>query len=836
MPEPVEDAVQTILENIDCQTRKIGGIEDYSAGWIGIREAWRDLALALLTAARQRFDRDTFDRRLAALAPFLSDHPDVAQRIHHEKCLWALYELDFNALDGLLKEWRPEGCDPIWMTRKAAILVEMSRNDEAVRLLNRSLSVVREMPHGRHNLASASREGWTLWLALAFERDFWQSMDEEVIDSPSAFGRWKQLAALECDAFAQKRNILDDLQGKPEKKDGPLFDLGARRGETIRFSNAEYKRWITAQRVVRLSEIAGLPPWVSRSAFNQMVASDILSLAVDQVISTDYALALRLVLRLVKDEDDAIFNRVWSRTRIAAMSMGEVTALVELVSNIISYSLPRATNFRNDSVFWVTRLRVAMEALSRLVLRMPPERAKIIFEQGLAYYMKVKPMWLAKPIEHLLSRAWEALPNSYRTGFVLDILSAPIAGVDGFEVFQLYPDPGKLLIEDDEIVAPARLPETEGQWSTIIHLIIRGLRCSDEARKRAASRLVRLARWNCLTDSEKQSVAQALWHPDYIDKDMLPGGTSLYDWVFLYLPEPEPSLAEQRFRKKWLGSQELKSERAINEYFWRIGNALASFKHRQRPLTLTEDEYVSLTALIQQWIGFPITSSDSSFVEFGTREGIIGLQFLLPEIDLPLSTADSLFKKVVELNQSVTPAFRLLGALAKSLSDRLDQLATSMRVGLASDNAAIAEEAVLGLHGWLRDASEEASKVPAPPPDLVREVGVIIACRRKSVLNRALQLARWIFTNGTSEQRDTIAQMTLHGLSYLIEELRYDRDHGDDGEVEIPLLRWGCAHLALAMLACGYETDSTVTRWADIAKNDPLPEVRHAEVPTLIRT
>jgi hypothetical protein len=105
----------------------------------------------------------------------------------------------------------------------------------------------------------------------------------------------------------------------------------------------------------------------------------------------------------------------------------------------------------------------------------------------------------------------------------------------------------------------------------------------------------------------------------------------------------------------------------------------------------------------------------------------------------------------------------------------------------------------------------------------------MIATRRKGVLNRALQVAHWIFTSGSTEQRDIIAQLTLHGLRYLIEELRYDRDHGDDGDVEIPLLRWGCAHLALAMSVSGYETDPTVIRWAEVAQNDPLPEVRHVE-------
>ena len=835
LSEQLEAAVQAVLDDIDCQTRKIGGTEDHSVRWTDIREAWRDLAMTLLTATRQRFDRDAFDRRLAALRPFIDDHPDIAQHVHHEKCLWALHALDFAALDELLKEWRPEGCDPIWMSRKAAILVEMDRNDEAVRLLNRSLSIVREAPHRGRTLASPSREGWILWLALAFERGFSPSTDE-VMDAPPAFRRWKQLATLQCDAFAQKHDFLTALRGDPEKKDAPLFDLGARRGKTIRFSNAEYERWIAARRAIRLCEVAGLPP----SASHMVVVSDLLALAADHLVTTDNALASRLVLRVATSEDDATFNHVWTRSRVAVMPMEAVDALVDLITNFISYALHRVTSSSKRSGFWVTRLRVAMEALSRLVLRLPPERAEQIFKQALGYYRMegiAKHPWLGKPMGHLLTRAWEALPKSCRDDLNLDILSAPIAGLDGFEPFErLYPDPGRLLVFDDQTPAPTRLPETEGRWSEIVQLIRRGLGSAGQARERAALRLMPLAFWGLLTDPERNLVAQALWHAGHTGPDTLPSGTSLYDWTFLLLPEPEPGLAEQRFRKKWLGSQEPSNEKGLNELFGQLGNALVSLKNFHRPLSLTGEERARLAAMVEKWITLPVTPDDDPWTRSGTHEGVTGLQFILPEIDLSSSASDALFAKAAALNQTNTPGFRLFNGLAKLLPDRIDEIAMSMRMGLASDNVGLAEEAVLGFHVWLRAASEEASPIQAPPDDLLREIGVMIATRRKGVLHRALQVAQWIFSSGSTEQRDNIAQSTLRGLRYLIEELRYDRDHGEEGEVDIPLLRWGCAHLALAMLASGYETDSTVTLWAEIAQDDPLPEVRYAEGPALVRT
>lgn len=822
----LEEAIQTVLTDINCQTKRIVDVEDPSAPWSEIREACRELSMTLVTTARQRFDRDAFDRRLTALQSFLGDHPDVNQKSQQEKCLWELYSLNFAKLDDLLKEWRTEDCDPIWMARKAAILVEMDRNDEAVRLLNRSLSIVREASHTGRTLESPSREGWILWQALAFEHSYSQEISEKM-EGPPAFGRWEQLTALQCNAFEQKRDLINALEGNPEKKEAPLFDLGARRGKTIRYSNAKHEQGQAARRAVRLSEVAALPP----SAFHMTVGSDLLSQAAELLASNDHALATRLALRVSHSEDDTTFNRVWSRSRVAIMPSENIDTLVDIATGLISYALPKVNTPSTPSIFWVTKLRVAIEALSRLVLRLSPERVEQIFKQALSYYqMKelAREPWLGRPIGNMLSRAWESLPKSRQTNLILDIFNAPIIGLDGFKAFQFYPDPGELPDDEDGTLMPPRLPENEASWNEIIRLIARGLLSAGEARKRAASRLVRLTLWGCLAKTEKGTVALALWSAGHTDKDALPGGTALYDWTFLLLPEPEPGLAEQRFRNKWLGPQVTQSVKDFNEIFLQVGFALMNLRKYHRPLCLTIEECDRLAKIVETWAMRPITLSKDPFDHNRSYEGITGLQFILGEIDLPTSIAEAIFAKVTSLNQTNAPAFRLFHCLAKLLPDKINDITLSMRVGLASDNVTQAEDAVLGLHFWLRAASAETSPIPPPPDDLLREIGVIIATRRKGVLNRALQLARLVFTSGTEEQRNTIAPLTLHGLRYLNEELRYNRDH-DEAALDIPLLRWGCAHLALAMQSSGFEADPAVKRWAEAVKDDPLPEVRHAE-------
>ena len=46
------------------------------------------------------------------LDPFMDEDTDLFHRISHEKCLWAIYDRDFDLLDDLLEHWKPENCDP----------------------------------------------------------------------------------------------------------------------------------------------------------------------------------------------------------------------------------------------------------------------------------------------------------------------------------------------------------------------------------------------------------------------------------------------------------------------------------------------------------------------------------------------------------------------------------------------------------------------------------------------------------------------------------------------------------------------------------------------------
>ena len=120
LPNLESEAVDT-LNLIDCKERTVDGPVDSTIQWSEVREAWREVALNLVTAARYRLDEDTFFERIEGMDQFLDDDPDIGHWISHERCLWAAWSLNFDTLDRLLTAWNTENSDPIWMLRKAAL-------------------------------------------------------------------------------------------------------------------------------------------------------------------------------------------------------------------------------------------------------------------------------------------------------------------------------------------------------------------------------------------------------------------------------------------------------------------------------------------------------------------------------------------------------------------------------------------------------------------------------------------------------------------------------------------------------------------------------------------
>ena len=839
MHSDLRAAIEETLSSIDCRNRAIGGEDASGEDWATIREAWRNTAVALVTDARYGFDRSAFDNWVNVLGRFQDEDPDLRHRLRHEQCLWAIYEMDFKSLDDLLADWKTENCDPAWMMRKSALLWEVGRDSEAAELLNGAIAAIRAMPGDEHSVAGPSRESWATLVALGWD------------NRQAFFKRLRELVPLQCDVFGERQAISEGMGRNRPEEEPPLFDINRRRGTSIHFSN--YDPQAIAYRAVRQSEMAGLPPFSKDNGIPATVWAEVLKKAADELADWNLEFAIRLVLRASNGRTDNTLGRILARTRLATLPTKPAERLAQACLIVIEKAL---TNLVSATLH--PRIETAIETLSRLVVRVSPDLAETVLDKALEYCQNTQlaqGTW-AGEMQSLLKRAWEALPEENRRRRAIDLLNAPIIGLDSPSPLleHDWPDPGELLSSTNTTLQ--RTLNNENQWQAAIDLVTRGLISDGTPRLRASIRMIALVESSQLIEEESQKIARALWSERHTPPDGLPANTELFDWAFLSFPEPTPGLAQERFRSKWLsfnGEIEGQHKNTIERFgnssnglnhdtqdldsrLWQVGRAMLSLRNRGEQLTLPDAEKADLQKLVVIWADAAIPDlalNGNNFFQHvrdahKQRFRAVGevLPAVIGEIALPVSVGEKLHSKLQVLIEYRMPALALAAGIVQVAPERLDEIATELRVGLTSDDRDLAASAMTGVRLWLEAALNNESESPPPPDDMVREVGIAIASRRSSVISGALRTACWIFEKGHESHKSAVRRLAEDGLNYLATELSYDRAHEDPDD--IPLLRLFCAQLAMAMAKNGLDQHPAVARWLEIAREDPLPEVRNA--------
>ena len=837
MPDGLEIAAQEALASVDCARRTVSSSDSKAIDWTTIRRSWREVGLALLTAARYRLDASEFDMRVGALDPFLNDDPDVDHRVHHERCLWALWSLDYTSLAERLDAWATIEGDRAWMFRKSALLRELGRDKEATRLSEQALEEIRAMPQYGQDLAAPSREGWALWGVL------------NISTHANVSTEWIKLAPLNCDPSMEITHLTHALEVNRADAVTPQFDLGVRPRESPRFFTSHIEA--AAYRSIRLSEVGGLPLSVDFSA----IAGPLLKLAAESLATLDHGLAIRQMLRVARYDRDKALMRVLSRERVAALGKSTAHTLAGISKAVLRYAISwieATASGRN--VFWAERARVAMEGLSRLVLRLDGVAVEEVFSEALNLYRNPRvasEFWLHQPLRNLFQRSWETLSDQQRSQRLLDVLEAPIVGSDSLRTqSSYYPDPGEVLSAED--LAPERLEDNEARWASIVAKLVRSLGIKGMARERAAGRLATVAFMHRLTNTEESKVAEVLWELRCDSGGDLPGGTYVFDFAFILLPQPTAGAGRSGFGRKWLSGDIAEigvtspygrgsfvgltvrhtNPKKADDILWQAGMAIPFLRRHRHSLALSPEEGEYLTEVIKRWTetrvrGITVMNQLLTGLFKQSLQGAChGLSWILSEMDIRSSLAKRLYEMVQELNDADVPGYGLLPGIVNATPELSDDVALLMSTGLVSDDYNAAANAMPWLHRWMVWASDPVLEFTAPPEHLVREVGIAIATRRQTVLAQALYSAKWVFKEGSKSYRRIIGDLVLKGLGYLTEELRYDREQTFGAEFDVPLARWRCTQVARAMAEQGLAEIPVVRKWLEMGRDDPLPEVR----------
>ena len=823
MGEELALAAKNLVEEVVANTE---GLERRELD----RGAVRHISMALVTHARFRFNRCEFDDAVRIASEFAQHDANALHALEYEKCLWALYDCDLGALAETLDAWSVEAGDPFWVVRKASLMFEADhRSEQAVPLMKSAVLDLRRSSGYSLAIGALSRESWAAYLARKLATRSWSDAD----GSDPHRARTRELAGFNCDPPSEIRALTNAVERREERRKGPGFELGEG-ASTQRGFDPEETRNVSSKakasyRLVRLAEVVGLPPLSDRwPPTKAMLGHASEWLYRDGQVE----FALRLMLRVTTYEDDDLVRRLLSRPNLATMPDDVVDSITALCERTIDHFTERGVSgsHMRGTASPIERVRVAMEILARLALRLKPERAVEVLRRGLAIYenpLFYGSVLLRSAIRHLLSRSWEAMRTEERMDMTLDLLAAPIAGVEGYSPNPFaFLDPGEL-IDGEAQAMPERDEANNEEWVDVVRFLIRALACGEDARSRAMLRLVNIALVGRLTADEEAGFAAAIWSGGS-GEEGLPGEKTLRHWVYLSMPAERTGVAEAWFRQKWMSAVDLSEvdDETLDNMLFHTGDLKEESQRRELSFEFTEADQECIVGVLRKWAAtspprWLILSFDQELLA-RVRNGIRGAATLLMHVDVPAEVAEALYAKYEGFVASEVPAMPLLVGLVRSLEDRESEIGRALRKGFSSRDSRVVSNSAVATQFWLYFAGR--GMVRRPPVDLIREVGVIISTGRVDSLGAALWLAQWVFTDGEERDQDELRELAVEGLASLVSELEYGRTFPDD--VDVSLLRWRCVGLARAMRDRGREEEA-VKDWLDVAKRDPLPELWH---------
>lgn len=804
--------------------------------WAEARRAWCELSITLLRHYRVGGEADKFEL-LAPRIDKLTDCNGVVDALAYQRTLLAMQRMDYTTVRVTLERWQTERSDHVWAIRKAGILFELGEFDAAHDLLTATLPAIRRsIRRDIDDYAALSREGCAMQLIEIAEwenhhrgKDSKEEQDRNGPNNPDWQARWKTLLAKDCDIRDEWQSICAPLEVAPPdprdtreiRKRG--FDLGQVSTSRHYGSGGQF---LPAYRAGAFAEAAGMPPIISTGFSGVVVSANGLKRAAIWLKIIEPELAIRIVQRTCSTESAETLNAVVTREIVAQLNIAFVNEYVEVLSQGIE-SVAKEIGADKKQL---EKLRVAMELLSRLVPRLTnAEKKKEIFDLALALvhnsYVSGHP-WLAAPLSRLLRRAIESFNKVDQRDLVLPLLKLPTTGIEERE-FGGEPWWDKFSKNNVSEICSARNLHPES-WSEVVSCLL-----SDagkvESRKRAVWRLAFLHWSGQLTETEQTIFAKALWEDEFTGGVGLPEQTDFFPWVYMDLPELEESIAARLVREKYL-TEEGAAKINHHDYLKEFGSIAYYMRDKKNSFPLSESERSILTSKILAWAKEEHRPSPPVFLRSSAERmdsTVAGVVQILPFSSIKAEDILQIKARIEALESDKILCYELYPPLIAKSPELTEELIVRLNAGIATDDPDVASNAVHALGYWLSLA--ETGLATLPPDHLLEEVGWAVYLRREPILATALLFCGQLFGKQPEVAKRTIAERDLAGLDYLFESCQYDQAIGSGlaERIDVPLVRYYCVKLAIAMTKAGYLDQPVLSRWIDAAKDDPLSEVRN---------
>lgn len=788
-----------------------------------------EIALSTLSASRWLSNNSTSQELTTITKNIIQSNsihwPEAINEVCYHDAIIARDNLNYTKLEELLEGISGE--DPIWKMRKATLLAEVGRFKEGENLLNEAFQeLLIQHRNDNKSIHIYSRLSW-VQLVLKAVRYWTQSRSTESL--PTIQSQWM------CDPWDHIDHIKYRIDKEVDKQINknqiqPLFGAGTYKdnSNTISLNNETHLLLL----LDGITRVTGLPiRWDETSFLN----SHIEKLSTLEII--DNSERFTLSVRSANSDSARIITNTFSRINLARASFDDIQKILEECKAAIAYWRKKLeSKDTTQRHFYIDRLRVFIEVLSRVIVRATPQVASEAFilatEIGEEKY--ATHMWLYSPLKNLLRYSLESIPASNHHLLLLDALKFPMPTE---KTGNSWPNPviryPGVRMENNEIdyrisqiirsissnAISSKNITSNDDYSNEPSSLIK----ETSLNMAALSRLLPLVKCNFTKETENNLIAEQIYGKDYQWKNL--PLSNFFPHVFADLPSTDPQKTIELIQLSLF-----KDECAINQIDLEA-KISASWDSEGRFLPSAEQAAKYFDHLIK----WRPQNENSSIFEFKKNENTILIKLVSEAIsrsivpalsskDLTLERFNQLQLFWKELDSAPLamsfPYFTPLGEAALTIIER------EIRGALQDRDPDKVAYAAFAISKWRKTSN--STKVR----NLISRSLYLIESGRTIGLVALLGAINELLKSGLLSEDDTAL------LIEIIPKVFYESEYSlvainSRDTASISLVRAECVRLARNMCDLDLQCYPEIEKMLKTAENDPLPEVRFSETATI---
>lgn len=512
-------------ENIYAEGMKNKNILDFD-------EKYSHIIISLMKFCRQESFVDKWKKLNNVLIQNLDRlTPEVKSEYYYENILFSYFNLNFDEARNRLSNWETNKLLPQHEIKRAGLLAEFGMLDEAINLLEETLSTIRRnslLSSINIDYSSESQEAYGIYILRMFKHS-WR-IDRKDDDYSSEYNsRLATLSQYRSDPENEIKYLeikLESLPGTSKHTNDTDFDLNTRTVTTYFGGSPTEIRSLDAFSFFLLAEELGLPFHIP----GMNIFSGVVENAARHIYQYSPEWAIFSIFRTFdKDKAKSLFNR----NRISSLARKKVEDLFDGYFKKYEQIITKKIDDRlNDKLeIEISTLSIIPEILSRLVTKVSFEKKKDIINLLLKLFNSENFYWYMET-KDLLKRTISNLSDSQKISLIdifIDFPSTPPNSQLHMGQKFNFITPFELLLG---IALPQKKESSKKIASSKLKKDIIDLKSENsELRKASSQKLITLYNLEMLNKSDTTKLIKNLWSKR--DNFGFPVDSGYYKFFFL---------------------------------------------------------------------------------------------------------------------------------------------------------------------------------------------------------------------------------------------------------------------------------------------------------------